>query len=57
MFNIPPPAKVIWKWAMAKSLMRQTGGAVDQAQDPWVQGQVFIHYTMAAASDTEGFMF
>ena len=30
------------------SLIQKTGGAIDQTQDPWVQGEWFIHYTMAA---------
>ena len=48
MFNITSKAKVIWRRGPAKSHIRQTGGTRAQTWDPWVQGEWFIHQTMAA---------
>ena len=48
MFNVPPTAKVIWRRDYSLSLIQQTGGATDQTQDPWVQGEWFIHFTTTA---------
>ena len=33
---------------LLKSLIQQTGRAKDETRDPWVQGERFIHYTIAA---------
>ena len=35
------------------SLIQRTGGARDQAGDPWVKGECVIHYTMAAPTLTQ----
>ena len=43
-FNVSPTAEDI----METRLVRQTGGAWDQTRDPWLHGDLYIHYTMAA---------
>ena len=37
---------------MKTGLIRQIGGAGDRTRDAWVQGEWFIHYTMAGLSTT-----
>ena len=39
-FNIPPTAKVIWRRATAKFLIRQTGEPREPTCDPWFTRQV-----------------
>ena len=48
LFNIPPAAKVIWRLGNNLSLIQHTEGARDQTRDHCVQGEWFIHYTIAA---------
>ena len=45
-FNVPPTAKVIMETEPWLSLIRQTGGARDQTQNLWVQGDWLITYEM-----------